>query len=333
MKTAAAALLLMAALSTTGAASVQAAARQSNTGQGFGKQYVSLNNWARANEFTIRWIERDKTLQCSNPRARLVFNVDPRQDLRKAQINGVVVWLAFPLVLQNGNAFISQVDLEQTLAPVLSPPANRPGIKIKTVCLDPGHGGSDPGEVSGGNVEKKYTLLLAQEVRDQLTRAGLKVCMTRTTDATVKVQARPEIARQHNADLFVSMHFNCSEQARNEVKGVEVYCCTPAGATSRNAGGEGDTRWVKGNQYNEKNMLLAYQVQESILKSLAVEDRGVKRARFLVLSEAAMPAILIEGGFLSHPAEGRKIADPAYRRQMARAIVEGILNYQRIVKG
>jgi N-acetylmuramoyl-L-alanine amidase len=80
-------------------------------------------------------------------------------------------------------------------------------------------------------------------------------------------------------------------------------------------------------------MLLAYEMQKSYTKNLTVEDRGVKRARFQVLREATMPAILIEGGFMSHPAEGKKIYDPAYRKQMARAIVEGILAYKKAVKG
>jgi N-acetylmuramoyl-L-alanine amidase len=112
---------------------------------------------------------------------------------------------------------------------------------------------------------------------------------------------------------------------------VEIFCCSPAGATSTNARGEGDTRWVVGNRNDEKNMLLAYEMQRAYGKNLAVEDRGVKRARFQVLREATMPAILIEGGFMSHPSEGKKIYDPAYRKQMARAIVNGILGYKKVV--
>jgi N-acetylmuramoyl-L-alanine amidase len=80
-------------------------------------------------------------------------------------------------------------------------------------------------------------------------------------------------------------------------------------------------------------MLLAYQIQKSLVRNLQIEDRGIKRARFEVLHLAAMPAILIEGGFMSNPAEGRKIYDPSYRRQMARAIVDGIVAYKGTVKG
>jgi N-acetylmuramoyl-L-alanine amidase len=298
-----------------------------------GRQYLRLSDWARANQFTVRQLGREQSLQLSNRWARLAFNLDPRQNFRRAEINGVAVWLAFPLLFKNGAAYISQLDLEQTITPVLSPRTNPPGIKLKTICLDPGHGGKDPGFQIGSHDEKKYTLLLAQELRSQLLREGFNVVLTRSTDEYPERAERPAIAKKRNADLFVSLHFNSLDGPRGEVQGAETYCLTPAGATSTNAGGEGDTRWVTGNRCNDRSMLLAYQVHRALVKELAVEDRGVRRARWEVLREAQLPAILIEGGFMSHPVEGRKIFDPAYRRQMARAIVDGILAYKRSVKG
>jgi N-acetylmuramoyl-L-alanine amidase len=258
-----------------------------------------------------------------------VFTVDSAE----AQINGIRLWLSFPILFRNGLAFISQLDLEESLVPLLEPPTNRPGIRIKTICLDPGHGGGDPGNRLGRKQEQEYTLLLAQEARHQLESAGFKVVLTRRTDKYVELSSRPALANLRKADLFVSLHFNSTETSRNEVQGVETYCLTPAGAFSTNARGEGDTRWVTGNRHNEKSLLLAYQVQTALVKTLPVEDRGVRRARFQVLREAQMPAILIEGGFMSHPIEGKRIFDPAYRRQMARAIVAGINAYKSMVKG
>jgi N-acetylmuramoyl-L-alanine amidase len=296
------------------------------------RTYVRLNDWAQANSFAVRWLERNRTLQLSNRTARLVFNVDPRRDLRRLWINGVQVWLALPLLNRNGTISISQLDLDATLRPALSRPTGRFST-VKTICLDPGHGGKDPGFRVGANEEQRYTLLLAREVREQLRRAGFNVFLTRNADIFVSREARPEMARRGGADLFVSLHFNATETGRNEVKGVEVYCCTPAGATSFNAGGEGDTRWVTGNRCDENNLRLAYQMQKSLVNGLPAADRGVKRARFQVLREATMPAILIEGGFMSHPAEGKKIYDAAYRERMAGAIVEGILAYKRLGRG
>jgi N-acetylmuramoyl-L-alanine amidase len=158
--------------------------------------------------------------------------------------------------------------------------------------------------------------------------------LTRNSDVKVPLEARPELARKRGADLFVSLHFNAIPRQAREVQGVEVYCLTPEGAYSSNAGGEGDTRWCAGNRHNGKNLLLAYQLQRALTRApLSLEDRSVHRARFQVLREATMPAVLIEGGFMSHPAESRKIFDPDYRRQMAKAIVDGILAYRKAVNG
>jgi N-acetylmuramoyl-L-alanine amidase len=331
MKSAAWLLPVLAALLPAGPR--DAVARGSDRSVHTRPEYVRLGNWARANEFTLRASEAEKTLNLSNRVARLVFSTDPHQDSRHAEVNGVQVKLAFPLLFQNGSTYIAQSDLENTIGPVLAPPENPGGLKLRTICLDPGHGGSDPGFQVGSKDEKKYTLLLAQEVRDQLNRAGFRVVLTRNSDTTVKLPVRAAIAREHKADVFVSLHFNSAGPPHDEVRGMEVYCLTPEGAFSTNAGGEGDTRWCPGNQNNEKNMLLAWQLQRSLAHSLPTEDRGVHRARFQVLREAAMPAILIEGGYMSNPAEGRKIFDPAYRRQMARAIVDGILAYKKSIKG
>jgi N-acetylmuramoyl-L-alanine amidase len=105
---------------------------------------------------------------------------------------------------------------------------------------------------------------------------------------------------------------------------------TPVGAYSTNARGEGDTtKWYPGNRANDKNVYLAYQLQKSVTKTLGTEDRGLHRARFAVLRDATMPAVLIEAGFMSNPAEGRKIFDAGYRTQIAKAIVDGVSAYRR----
>ena len=294
-----------------------------------GKEYVRLIDWARANDCEVRWIKRDETLQINNHSSKLQFGIDSRE----AQINGVQVWLLFPLAVRNGAVYVSQLDVRTTLQPLLFPPKNRPGLSIRSICLDPGHGGKDPGYCVGAKQEKKFNLSLAQEVSNQLSRAGFKVTLTRTTDKFIELPTRPELAKRRNSDLFVSLHFNAAENSRSHVRGAQVFCLTPAGASSTNAGGEGSGAGsFAGNQYNEKNMLLAYQVQKSLTGNLAVEDRGVRRARYAVLRDASMPAVLIESGFMSHPEEGKKIFDAGYRRKLAQAIAEGLLSYKRLVE-
>ena len=157
--------------------------------------------------------------------------------------------------------------------------------------------------------------------------------MTRTRDEFVELPTRPELAKRQGADLFVSLHFNSADASRESVQGAEVYCLSPVGVDSTNGGSEvGGNGWFAGNRCNSKNLFLAYQVQRSLTQKLKVEDRGVRRARFWVLRDAVMPAVLIEAGFMSHPEEGKKIFTGAYRRQMARAIAQGLLSFKHRIE-
>jgi N-acetylmuramoyl-L-alanine amidase len=293
-----------------------------------GTDYVGLADWSRVKGLKWRWLKRDESFQLTNATVRFQFLVDSRE----ARVNGLQLWLLFPLTMRNGQVFISQLDADHTVRPLLAPARNVTGKKIKTICLDPGHGGKEPGYRVGSKQEKDYTLRLAFELRDQLQKAGFKVCLTRSTDKLVELSDRPAVARRYKADLFVSLHFNAAASGRDEAKGAEVYCYTPAGAPSTNARGEGNGGWATGNKFNSNNLLLACQIQRSLVRNLGVEDRGVRRARFAVLRDAAMPAVLIEAGFMSHPTEGKKVFDGTYRREMARFIVDGITSYKRIVE-
>jgi N-acetylmuramoyl-L-alanine amidase len=293
-----------------------------------GRQYVRLTDWARANTFACAWLKRSERVQLSRPGARLVLAVDSRE----ATVNGVDVWLSFPLAARNGALYVARFDLQTTLLPLLSGPKAPAGARVRSICLDAGHGGKDPGNQVGSHQEKQFTLLLAGELRDELKRAGFTVSLTRSTDAFLELSDRPDAARQRKADLFVSLHFNSVQSGRATVQGAETYCLTPAGASSTNARQAGQASWCPGNQFDERNLFLAFQVQKALTASLGVEDRGVRRARFAVLRDATMPAVLIEAGYMSHPAEGAKIFTAAYRRQIAHAIAEGLLAYKRAVE-
>jgi N-acetylmuramoyl-L-alanine amidase len=322
-------LLLVAGLALAAGATGVQAVQPAGQVQISGKEYVRLADWARANGFETGWLKHDETLQLRNPNSKIIVTVDSRE----VDINGVQVLLCFPIAIHNGAACIAELDLQNTLQPLITPSKNQPRASLKTICLDPGHGGRDPGFETGSHQEKKYTLLLAQEVRDQLSRAGIKASLTRTTDQYIELPTRPELAKRRHADLFVSLHFNSIGSSAGSVHGAETYCLTPPGAASTNARGEGGGAGAyTGNRNNPKNMLLAYEMQKSLVKELGAEDRGVRRARYWVLRDAAMPAVLIEGGYMSHPAEGPRIFDAGYRRRMARAIVDGLLAYKRLVE-
>jgi len=291
--------------------------------------YVRLSEWARWQGLELRWLKRDESLHLAKSGLKLQFEVGSRE----ASFNGVQLWLLLPLATHNGDIYISQLDIDSTFRPLLSPPRGEHGKKVRTICLDAGHGGKDPGNRVTGGQEKEFLLRLTLELRDQLEKAGFNVVLTRSTDRFLELSERATVARRAGADLFLSLHFNAAVDGRANARGSEVYALTPAGAASTNARGEGANAGAfPGNRSDERNLLLAFQIQKSLTSKLGSEDRGVRRARFEVLREATMPAVLIEAGFLSHPVEGRKILTGEYRRQMARAIVAGVQSYKRLVE-
>ena len=291
-----------------------------------GHTYLSLADWADDNGFRIAAHHSD-ALTLTNRSARLVFG----KDSRTAQINGVNVALSYPVAADKGQFSIAALDLSKSVEPLVLAPRFS-GKKISTIVLDPGHGGKDPGNRVAGRNEKTATLALAGEVQTQLKAAGFKVVLTRTKDQFVELPVRSDIANGKKADLFVSLHFNSFTGGDPaSVSGPETYCITPVGASSSNAQGEGANYGpTPANVFEKKSLLLAYQVQRALVKNLGVTDRSVRRARFAVLRETEMPAILVEGGYMTQPTEGKKIFDAAYRKQMAAAIVKGILNYQKL---
>src|ERR1051326_7056927 len=321
MKRAAAAVLLLAGLLT---ASAEGGFSRLERTRLSGADYIRLADWPALYHFHPAWTRPREEMQLTNAASRLVFTVDSR----RAEIDGVAVLLSAPAALRGGSLYLSSLDMEAALHPVLFPPKNTVHVPIVSVCLDPGHGGKDPGNEEGRRREKDYTLLLARALREVLGEAGLQVVLTRSGDTFVPLPERTESARRRDADLFVSLHFNAALSEKDQVHGVEVYCLTPAGVESTNARGESDdTSACAGNRFDEKNMLLAYHIQKAMVRRLPVEDRGVKRARFAVLRNARIPAVLIEAGFMSHPQESRRIFDGQYRRDLARAIADGVLAY------
>jgi len=293
----------------------------------FGNEYVALADWADLYHFKLERSKKDEEITLTSKWSRLVFTVNSRQ----AEINGVTVYGSVPIARRNHEAFIATLDLRTMVQPLLFPARNEKAGKLKTICLDPGHGGRDPGNQEGKNLEKKYTLLLAQELQKQLKEAGFKAVLARSSDTYVELAKRPDYARKQKADLFISLHLNGALDA--SVKGVETYCLTPSHASSTNARGEGaNTGAYEANKYDDRNLLLAWQVQKALLKGLSATDRGVRRARFAVLKYATMPAILVEAGFMSNPAEAKNLYTVDYRKKIAKAIVEGLTAYQKAVE-
>ncbi|MEO5803815.1 MAG: N-acetylmuramoyl-L-alanine amidase [Verrucomicrobiota bacterium] len=293
----------------------------------YGREYVLATEWAKSNRIHLQWMVKDRELRATNETSRVILNMDSRF----AKINGINFVLSCPVILEKKRVYISLVDLKATLQPVLFPEKMPTNTSIKIICLDAGHGGKDPGKLDGKNSEKRFTLLLAEEVERLLKQAGLKVVQTRKRDVYVERPDRPKIANHNGADLFVSLHYNAA--ASRTAQGAETYCLTPIGTSSSNRGiGNSTAPTYPGSAQNADNILLAYHVQKSLVKNMNVEDRGVKRAQWEVLLTSKMPAVLIEAGFMTNPSEAKRIYDSAYRKKMALAIVDGILNYKKVVE-
>jgi N-acetylmuramoyl-L-alanine amidase len=313
-------IFLMAAVAAEGRASLQNFDRIVVSGS----EYIRLGDWADGAGFKMKWAKKEGTITLSNSSARLELAVDSR----RAAISGVDVWLSLPVVNRNGTALLSVIDAGTTIEPILFP--QKSDARLETICLDPGHGGRDTGKADGRNYEKNYALLLAREVAGLLEREGLKVFLTRQDDSFVDLLERPLLARRKGADLFVSLHYNAAEHT---LRGLEVYCLAPAGVNSSDmGGGKAQHPREAGNAHDNQNVLLAYEMQKAITTGMPLEDLGMKRSRFEVLREAAMPAVLIEGGFMSNAADAKNIYSAAFRKRMAQAIVDGILAYKRTVE-
>lgn len=307
-----------------------AAAEKFGQATGPGRLYVDIAAWARTNSLRMAWPENSRELALTNRSWRLSFTVNSRQ----VEINGVKAWLSYPVIAKGTNASIALLDIQKLFTPIMTPVRNKPSQKVNVVVLDPGHGGRDRGYEAKGYQEKVHTLLLAQRLRTLLESAGLKVLLTRSTDTYVELGERVSLAKRNRADVFVSLHYNSAGNGRPDAKGIESYCLTPAGAGSTNVQGEEKipTKATAGNSNDSRNVLLAYLIQKSVVTSLDVEDRGVRRARFAILRDATMPAVLIEGGFMSAPDERRELVNPQRRRDLAQAIADGILDYKRLVE-
>lgn len=186
--------------------------------------------------------------------------------------------------------------------PTPPPTFEVPNARILTV-IDPGHGGKDPGAIGiGGLREKDVVLPISLEVSRLLSEQGISVLMTRSDDRFISLQGRAVMANRAQADLFVSIHANAISLSRPDVNGVETF-------------------------YYTTGQRLAQTVQNEILSQIQIGNRGVKRARFYVLRNTSMPSILVEVGFVTGAQDAPRLADPAFRDQMARAIADGILRY------
>jgi N-acetylmuramoyl-L-alanine amidase len=309
-------LLLLGLFLALGAAVPSAAKRRVRYITGNGIRYLYLMDVASF--YGLRYESSTQRFTMRSRFTSLSFAVDETE----AIINGTRVHLSDAPWIARGYAVLADVDFRLLLSPILSTASLRRG-EVRRVLIDPGHGGKDPGTLGQKSREKDITLLVARRLAKELIAKGYEVALTRTKDVDLSLGARSQKARSWKADITVSLHCNAAGAG---VKGIEVFRVPPLGARST-YGMQRATAASPGNAWDADNARLAYEVQRATVAATTASDRGVKNARFMVIKECPCPAVLVEMGFMSYPAEAANLANPAYQAKLARGIAAGISRY------
>ncbi|MDR1702392.1 MAG: N-acetylmuramoyl-L-alanine amidase [Sporomusaceae bacterium] len=189
-------------------------------------------------------------------------------------------------------------------------PVNGGVLQGKTIVIDPGHGGSNPGAVANGVEEADINLATSLKLRDLLAQSGAKVILTRDVDRKVapestnlaqELAARVNIASQNNADILVSIHANYNPQSA--INGAMTF------------------------YYSDLSSALARSIQDGLINATGAADKGIQSESFQVIRSSPMPSALIETGFLSNTTEAANLNSDSYQTKMAQGIYNGIANY------
>lgn len=189
------------------------------------------------------------------------------------------------------------------LSSVCALAATASAANFRTVVIDPGHGGHDNGGQWGRVYEKHLALDTATRLEANLKRMGYQTVMTRRSDYFITLPDRVRTGNSYRNAIFVSIHFNYTW--KEQVSGLETF------------------------YYSREGQRLAQYVQGSLVRHTRTVDRSAKFARFYVIRNSNLPAILVEGGFVSNETERTRMKSAYFRESIARGIAEGIQRYRR----
>ena len=291
-----------------------------------GRPFIALTTVGSHFGMCGHWVQPDEVYRLSSNQTTIDFV----KKSRLIKLNQMPVYLGFSTVEMDGILFMSVADYLHVLQPILTPQVFKRKPGVRRVVIDVGHGDKDTGARNDdyGLLEKDLVMDVSIRLKQLLKQSGFQVALTRSSDVFIPLEERPAMANRYGADLFVSLHFNSA--ASPEPSGFEVFALTPQyqPSTSKPKPTEGDAERFLGNKYDPWNMLAAYHVQRALVQQGIGElDRGVKRARFMVLKHLDCPGVLVELGFLSHVKTARKVRSAKYRQLLAQGLCEGILTY------
>jgi len=324
-------------------------------------RYVSLDTLATRHKAQVESDERTGVFRLRKG-SRTVAIVP---GLGAALLGGQVTPLSRVALVRYGRAYVPR-SLESGIARLFGSTAALPPLPTPTpptpagpsmpyftrICLDPGHGGKDPGACGPGYREKDIVLATSGLVASELQRRGIQAVTTRSSDVFIELSDRPLIAAKQGADAFVSIHANAI--AKPAIHGIEIFYCdgkydsAERAAAAARAGRRPQPEDVGGNpklsaganqavlqmlfeQYHRESRDLAGALKTAFARA-GFHVRSVRSAGFRVLRLAETPAVLVEIGFLTNRTERAKLLTDSYRRKVAAAIANGIQSYRQTLQ-
>lgn len=251
-----------------------------------------------------------------NGEVTLTFGPEPRE----LRIQDRLCILTHPVMEDaSGDLLISKMDVLQVIEPVLRPTyiANR--AAVRTVVIDPGHGGHDTGSVTPYAREADVALVVATKLGAELKKRGFEVVYTQEHNEYKSPQARVDKANAAPAAIFVSLHLN---SGRSDMEGSQVYTMAPAAPNEKP---------LPGHAYSQSSMALAMALQSALVEKADTEDGGCRRAHFSLLNSVRCPSVMVEMGYATNPEEGTRLATEEYQMKLAGALADGVESFARVM--
>lgn len=272
--------------------------------------YLPLEDLRSFYKFMSLPPQGEGTIAIGNGAVSLVFGPDARE----LHINGCRFLLSHPARRDAVQGLlVSKTDMVKLIDPVLRPTyiANR--RLVKTVILDPAHGGHDTGTVTAYAREADIALLVAQKLRSELTSRGYHVVLTHEDNRYLSDQQRVDCAARELNPIFISLHLN---SGRSDISGAETYTVAPAAPDEKKP--------LPGNECDAANAALAAALQASVVKRAGAKDGGCRRAHYSLLSSLRCPAVMAELGYATNKEEGEQLMTEAYQTRLAQALADGV---------
>ena len=300
--------------------------------------YLALDEFCRKYNFTYNFDTLDDTIYLNSPDKEIKLHLNSTV----AMYNGSAVFLKIAPLYHQGRILLPpQLSELISKEPIAS---FKPTFKLKTIVIDAGHGGKDPGAISRrGLQEKKINLSIAGYLKEELEHQGFKIIMTRSQDCFLTLLERVNIAKKYSADLFVSVHANSSRSSGTS--GTEIYYLTPSRVNSMERALklaksesfcakklDSDIETILWDLLIARNHALSYEMSNVLyfaFKDLGFSVKPPKQAPFYVLRFAYVPAVLVETGYLSNSYEERALRKKHYQKQIAQAIALGITSLNK----